>query len=95
MGEVYRARDTRLGRDVALKMLPESFSRDSDRLKRLEPDVSIGTSTPLFQFHGRSSTDVFSYDVTKDGERFLVNRYVKPDNITLLTILLTSTGPGR
>jgi eukaryotic-like serine/threonine-protein kinase len=39
MGEVYRARDTRLGREVALKVLPESFSRDADRLRRFEQEA--------------------------------------------------------
>jgi Tol biopolymer transport system component len=54
-----------------------------------------GTPVPLFQFHGRaaiSSTDVFSYDVSKDGKRFLVNRYVKPERIEPLTILLPGAG---
>jgi Tol biopolymer transport system component len=56
-------------------------------------EFSTGTPTPLFQFHGRapiSSTDSFSYDVTKDGKRFLVNRYVKPEKITPLTIVLNA-----
>jgi hypothetical protein len=39
MGEVYRARDARLGREVALKVLPESFSRDPDRLRRFEQEA--------------------------------------------------------
>ncbi|HJT16771.1 MAG TPA: serine/threonine-protein kinase, partial [Thermoanaerobaculia bacterium] len=36
MGEVFRARDTRLGRNVAVKVLPQNFSSDSDRLRRFE-----------------------------------------------------------
>ena len=54
---------------------------------------ATGTPAPLFQIHGRapiSSTDVFTYDVTKDGKRFLVNRYVKPEHVAPLTILLNA-----
>src|SRR5258707_1807852 len=36
MGEVYRASDTRLGRDVAVKILPAAFAADPDRLRRFE-----------------------------------------------------------
>ena len=39
MGEVYRALDSRLGREVALKVLPESFARDADRLRRFEQEA--------------------------------------------------------
>jgi hypothetical protein len=39
MGEVYRAKDPRLGRDVAIKVLPASFSADADRLRRFEQEA--------------------------------------------------------
>ena len=41
MGEVYRARDTRLNRDVALKVLPEAFLLDADRLARFEREAQV------------------------------------------------------
>src|SRR5713101_5245064 len=39
MGEVYRARDTRLGREVAVKVLPAELSADSNRLRRFEQEA--------------------------------------------------------
>jgi Tol biopolymer transport system component len=64
-----------------------------------ESVFATGTPAPLFQIRGRapiSSTDVFTYDVAKDGKRFLVNRYVKPEHVAPLTILLNApTGTPR
>ena len=41
MGEVYRARDTKLRRDVAIKVLPESFANDPDRLARFQREAQV------------------------------------------------------
>ncbi len=41
MGEVYRARDTKLGRDVAIKILPEGFTADQERRARLAREARV------------------------------------------------------
>jgi len=59
-----------------------------------EGTFTTGIPTPLFSLRARapiSSTDIFSYDVSKDGKSFLVNRYVQPDHIAPLTIVLNAT----
>jgi len=59
---------------------------------------AAGNPTPLFRTQLRaqvSSTDLFSYDVTKDGQRFLVNRYAKPAQVAPLHIVLNATADLR
>src|SRR5271165_4951494 len=41
MGEVYRAHDTKLKRDVALKVLPEAFARDPERMARFQREAEV------------------------------------------------------
>src|SRR5499426_188631 len=41
MGEVYRARDTKLKRDVAIKILPDAFSNDPDRVSRFQREAEV------------------------------------------------------
>jgi Tol biopolymer transport system component len=59
--------------------------------------VTSSPPQPLFRMRARppiSSTDLFSYDVSRDGKRFLVNQYVKPDHVPPLSIVLNATQPA-
>ena len=47
MGEVWRARDARLGRDIAIKVLPASLSGYADRLKRFEQEAQAAAALDL------------------------------------------------
>ena len=56
--------------------------------------LTTGPPTSLFQIHARapvSYSDSYSYDVTADGQRFLVNQYVKPVSVQPLNLVLNGT----
>ena len=64
MGEVYRARDTRLGRDVAIKALPEAFAMDPERLARFEREARLLASLShpnVAGIHGLEQVDASRY----------------------------------
>src|SRR5437868_14589579 len=66
MGEVYRARDQRLGRDVAIKVLPASLTRDAERLRRFEQEARAAAAL--------NHPDILAvFDIgTHDGSPYLV-----------------------
>src|SRR5215831_12343082 len=71
MGEVYRARDTRLDRTVALKVLPSAFSSDSDRLQRFQYEARILSTL-------NHSNVLAIHDVgDQNGIRYLVSEFSK------------------
>ena len=66
MGEVYRARDSRLGRDVALKVLPADRARDPDRLRRFETEaraVAALTHPHILAVHDMGTEDGLAFVV--------------------------------
>ena len=71
MGDVYRARDTRLGRDVAIKVLPEALAKDTDRLRRFEQEAR--TIAALSHPNILGIHDIGTYD----GAPFLVSELLE------------------
>jgi eukaryotic-like serine/threonine-protein kinase len=65
MGEVYRARDNRLGRDVAIKVLPETLSSDRERLSRFEREARSASAL-------NHPNVVTIYDVGQEGPTFYI-----------------------
>src|ERR1035438_2905745 len=71
MGEVYRARDTRLERTVAIKILPESLSSDRERLERFQEEARILSTL-------NHPNLMAIYDVgSQDGMHFLVSEFLE------------------
>jgi len=61
MGEVYRARDTRLNRDVAVKVLPDEFAADADRLSRFKREAQV-----LASLNHPSIAQIYGLEESKD-----------------------------
>ena len=71
MGEVYLARDTRLDRPVAIKLLPASFSHDPERVRRFQQEAraaSLLNHPNIVTIHEVAETD---------GLRFIVSEYIE------------------
>ena len=87
MGEVYRARDTRLERTVAIKILPESLSSDRERLERFQEEARILSTL-------NHPNLMAIYDVgSQDGMHFLVSEFFEGQ--TLRERLATGPLPQR
>ena len=86
MGEVYRGRDPRIGREVAIKVLPQSFSKDADRLRRFEREArSAGMLN--------HPNVVVVYDVgEEEGSPYIVSELLEGESLRerLATGLLSS-----
>ena len=70
MGGVYRARDTKLDRDVAIKILPEAFARDKGRLERFQREARL-----LAQLNHENSATIHGLE-EHDGHQFLIMELV-------------------
>ncbi|MCZ6737274.1 MAG: protein kinase [Actinobacteria bacterium] len=75
MGEVYRARDTKLKRDVAIKVLPQELSADPDHLARLEREAHL-----LAALNHANIATIYALE-EEEGSRFLVLELVKGESL--------------
>jgi serine/threonine-protein kinase len=75
MGEVYRARDTKLKREVAIKILPEEFSRDTDRVSRFQREAEV-----LGSLNHPNIATIHSFEEAS-GTRFLVLELVEGETL--------------
>src|SRR4051812_14084754 len=77
MGEVYRARDSKLGRDIALKILPESFTHDPERVARFRREAQV-----LASLNHPHIGAIYGIDEA-DGVQFLVLEFVDGETLAV------------
>ena len=75
MGQVYRARDTTLDRDVAIKVLPEDFASDANRLARFEREAKL-----LASLNHPNIATIFGFEES-DGVRFIAMELVEGQSL--------------
>ncbi len=75
MGEVYQAHDTKLGRDVAIKVLPEAFADDPERLARFQREAKM-----LAALNHPNIATIFGLEHS-DGTHYLVMELVPGDTL--------------
>src|SRR6516164_5842030 len=75
MGEVYRARDLKLKREVAIKILPEEFSRNADRVSRFQREAEV-----LASLNHPNIAAIHNLEET-DGTRYLVLELVEGETL--------------
>jgi serine/threonine-protein kinase len=75
MGEVYRAKDTRLDRDVAIKVLPEALARDRERVLRFEREAKV-----LASLNHANIAAIYGFEESA-GKRFLVMELVEGETL--------------
>jgi serine/threonine protein kinase len=80
MGEVYRARDLKLKRDVAIKILPEEFSRDADRVSRFQREAEV-----LASLNHTNIAAIHDFEETT-GTRYLVLELVEGETLMAVSI---------
>src|SRR5947207_7529819 len=75
MGDVYQATDTKLGRSVAVKFLPEAFARDTDRVTRFEREARV-----LASLNHPNVAAIYGLE-DSNGKKFLVMELVSGETL--------------
>ncbi len=84
MGEVYRARDSRLGRDVAIKILPAQFAADAERLRRFEQEARAAAA-----LNDPNIMAIYDLGTQPNGSPYIVSELLEGETCAI------ASAPGR